>query len=115
MSSSISSDHPQVSVTFQAVQEPLRWRLAADHSALTAAFTLQPPAAPAGLWPAALAQRDIAAAMGVSVARLSQIEHSEVTSLRPSHLVEALCGRLDPVAGRTARLPVSDTVPTAAT
>ena len=52
--------------------------------------------------------------MGLSITQLSQIEHSEVTSLRPSHLVEALCGRLDPVADRTARLPVSDTVPTAA-
>ena len=51
--------------------------------------------------------------MGVSVAGCSR-SSTAVTSLRPSHLVEALCGRLDPVADRTARLPVSDTVPTAA-
>ncbi len=31
-----------------------------------------------------LAQKDIAAAMGVSIARVSQIEHDEVTSLRRS-------------------------------
>ena len=65
-----------------------------------------------------LAQRDIAAAMGVSIARVSQIEHGEVTSFEViARYVEALGGRLDLVADfgdRTVRLPVSDTAPTAA-
>ena len=65
-----------------------------------------------------LAQRDIAAAMGVSIARVSQIEHGEVTSFEViARYVEALGGRLDLVADfgdRSVRLPVSDTAPTAA-
>jgi ribosome-binding protein aMBF1 (putative translation factor) len=60
-----------------------------------------------------LGQRDIAATMGVSVARISQIEHGEVTSFDViARYVEALGGRLDLVADfgdRTVRLPVSDT------
>lgn len=60
-----------------------------------------------------LAQRDIAEAMGVSVARISQIEHGEVTSFEViARYVESLGGRLDLVADfgdRTVRLPVSDT------
>jgi transcriptional regulator with XRE-family HTH domain len=50
---------------------------------------------------------------GVSVARVSQIEHGEVTSFEViARYVEALGGRLDLVADfgdRTVRLPVSDT------
>lgn len=65
-----------------------------------------------------LAQRDIAAAMGVSIARISQIEHGEVTSFEViARYVEALGGRLDLVADfgdRTVRLPVSDTPNTTA-
>lgn len=61
-----------------------------------------------------LAQRDIAATMGVSVARISQIEHGDVTSFDViARYVEALGGRLDLVADfgdRTVRLPVSDTI-----
>ena len=74
---------------------------------------------PAGTsWPRSakqlgLGQRQIAAAMGVSVARVSQIEHGEVTSVEViARYVEALGGRLDLVADfgdRTVRLPVSDT------
>ena len=60
-----------------------------------------------------LGQREIAATMGVSVARVSQIEHGEVTSFEViARYVEALGGRLDLVADfgdRTVRLPVSDT------
>ena len=60
-----------------------------------------------------LGQKQIAAAMGVSVARVSQIEHGEVTSFEViARYVEALGGRLDLVADfgdRTIRLPVSDT------
>jgi transcriptional regulator with XRE-family HTH domain len=60
-------------------------------------------------------QKQIAAAMGVSVARVSQIEHGEVTSFEViARYVEALGGRLDLVADfgdRTVRLPVSDTPP----
>jgi hypothetical protein len=52
-----------------------------------------------------------------SIARVSQIEHGEVTSFEViARYVEALGGRLDLVADfgdRTVRLPVSDT-PTAA-
>ncbi len=59
-----------------------------------------------------LAQRDVAAAMGVSIARISQIEHGEVTSFEViARYVEALGGRLDLVADfgdRTVRLPVSE-------
>ena len=55
-----------------------------------------------------LAQRDIAAAMGVSIAWVSQIEHGEVTSFEvTARYVEALGGRLDLVADfgdRTVRL-----------
>jgi ribosome-binding protein aMBF1 (putative translation factor) len=65
-----------------------------------------------------LAQRDIAATMGVSIARISQIEHGEVTSFDViARYVEALGGRLDLVADfgdRTVRLPVSDTAGTTA-
>jgi ribosome-binding protein aMBF1 (putative translation factor) len=65
-----------------------------------------------------LTQRDIAATMGVSVARISQIEHGEVTSFDViARYVEALGGRLDLVADfgdRTVRLPVSDTAATSA-
>jgi ribosome-binding protein aMBF1 (putative translation factor) len=65
-----------------------------------------------------LAQKDIAAVLGVSIARISQIEHGEVTSFEViARYVEALGGRLDLVADfgdRTVRLPVSDTTPTAA-
>ena len=65
-----------------------------------------------------LAQKDIAAALGVSIARISQIEHGEVTSFEViARYVEALGGRLDLVADfgdRTVRLPVSDTTATAA-
>jgi DNA-binding XRE family transcriptional regulator len=60
-----------------------------------------------------LGQKRIAAAMGVSVARVSQIEHGEVTSFEViARYVEALGGRLDLVADfgdRTVRLPVTDT------
>ena len=59
-----------------------------------------------------LGQREIAATMGVSVARVSQIEHGEVASFEViARYVEALGGRLDLVADfgdRTVRLPVSD-------
>jgi DNA-binding XRE family transcriptional regulator len=61
----------------------------------------------------ALGQKQIASAMGVSVARVSQIEHVEVTSVEViARYVGALGGRLDLVADfgdRTVRLPVSDT------
>jgi DNA-binding XRE family transcriptional regulator len=63
-------------------------------------------------------QRDIAAAMGVSVARVSQIEHGDVISFEViARYVEALGGRLDLVADfgdRTVRLPVSTTTTDAA-
>jgi transcriptional regulator with XRE-family HTH domain len=59
-----------------------------------------------------LGQKQIAAAMGVSVARVSQIEHGEVTSFEViARYVEALGGRLELVvdfSDRTVRLPVSD-------
>ncbi len=65
-----------------------------------------------------LAQREVAATMGVSIARISQIEHGEVTSFEViARYVEALGGRLDLVADfgdRTVRLPVSDTADTTA-
>src|SRR5260370_22085860 len=60
-----------------------------------------------------LAQKQIAAAMGVSVARVSQIEHGDVTSFEViARYVDALGGRLELVADfgdRTIRLPVSST------
>jgi transcriptional regulator with XRE-family HTH domain len=60
----------------------------------------------------ALTQQDIAGALGVSIARVSQIEHGEVTSFEViARYVEALGGGLDLVAGfgdRTIRLPVSE-------
>lgn len=66
-----------------------------------------------------LAQKGIATAMGVSVARVSQIEHGDVTSFEViARYVEALGGRLDLVADfgdRTVRLPVTYTAPTAPT
>lgn len=65
-----------------------------------------------------LGQKDIAAAMGVTIARVSQIEHGEVTSFEViARYVEALGGRLDLVADfgdRTVRLPVTHTTPSAA-
>jgi ribosome-binding protein aMBF1 (putative translation factor) len=65
-----------------------------------------------------LAQREIAATMGVSIARISQIEHGEVTSFEViARYVEALGGRLDLVADfgdRTVRLPVSQAADTPA-
>jgi ribosome-binding protein aMBF1 (putative translation factor) len=58
-----------------------------------------------------ITQREIAAELGVSIARISQIEHGEATSLDViARYVEALGGRLDLVADfgdRTLRLPVS--------
>jgi transcriptional regulator with XRE-family HTH domain len=46
-----------------------------------------------------LTQKDIAGTMGVSIARVSQIEHGEVTSIEViARYVEALGGRLDLVA-----------------
>jgi hypothetical protein len=52
------------------------------------------------------------------LARISQIEHGEVTSFEViARYVETLGGRLDPVANfgdRTVRLPVSDATATAA-
>jgi len=65
-----------------------------------------------------LTQKDIAATLEVSIARISQIEHGEVTSFEViGRYVEALGGRLDLVADfgdRTVRLPVSNTSATAA-
>jgi ribosome-binding protein aMBF1 (putative translation factor) len=65
-----------------------------------------------------LAQKDIAATMGVSIARISQIEHGDVISFEViARYVEALGGRLDLVADfgdRTVRLPVSGTADTTA-
>jgi ribosome-binding protein aMBF1 (putative translation factor) len=65
-----------------------------------------------------LAQKDVAAALGMSIARISQIEHGQVISFEViARYVEALGGRLDLVADlgdRTVRLPVSDTTATAA-
>jgi ribosome-binding protein aMBF1 (putative translation factor) len=59
-----------------------------------------------------LTQREIAARMGVSIARVSQIEHGEVASLDViARYVEALGGRLDLVADfgdHTVRMPASD-------
>ncbi len=60
-----------------------------------------------------LGQKQIAGAMRVSVALVSQIEHGEVTSFEViARYVEALGGRLDLVADfgdMTVRLPVTDT------
>ena len=65
-----------------------------------------------------IGQKDIAAAMGVSIARVSQIEHGDVTSFEViARYVEALGGRLDLVADfgdRTIRLPVTDSAATVA-
>ncbi|GGK70886.1 hypothetical protein Sme01_27270 [Sphaerisporangium melleum] len=59
-----------------------------------------------------LRQKDVATIMGVSIARVSQIEHGEVTSLEVlARYVEALGARLDLVVDfgdRTVRLPVSE-------
>jgi len=59
-----------------------------------------------------LTQKDISATMGVSIARVSQIEHGEVTSLDViARYVQALGGRLDLVADfgdRTLRMPVAE-------
>jgi ribosome-binding protein aMBF1 (putative translation factor) len=58
-----------------------------------------------------LAQRDVAARMGVSVARVSQIEHGESATLDViARYVEALGGRLDLVAdfgNHTLHMPAS--------
>jgi ribosome-binding protein aMBF1 (putative translation factor) len=60
-----------------------------------------------------LAQRDIAATMGASIARISQIQHGEVISFEViARYVEALGGRLDLAADfddRAVRFTVSDT------
>jgi predicted transcriptional regulator len=60
-----------------------------------------------------LGQKEIAAAMGVSVVRISQIEHGEVSSFEViARYIEALGGRLDLVADfgdKTIRLPVTRT------
>jgi hypothetical protein len=56
--------------------------------------------------------------MGVSVARISQIEHGEVSSFEViARYIEALGGRLDLVADfgdKTIRLPVTGTATAAA-
>ena len=56
--------------------------------------------------------------MSVSIARVSQIEHGDVTSFKIiARYVEALGGRPDLVADfgdRTVRLPVIDIAPNAA-
>ncbi|MFB4319604.1 helix-turn-helix domain-containing protein [Actinomadura sp. 21ATH] len=61
---------------------------------------------------AGLGQKDVAAAMGVSIARVSQIEHGEVTSIEViARYVEALGGTLGLVADfgdHIVRLPVSE-------
>ncbi len=61
----------------------------------------------------ALLLKDLAATPGVSIARISQNEHGDVTSFEViARYVEALGGRLDLVADfgdRTVRPPVSDT------
>lgn len=58
-----------------------------------------------------LAQREVAARMGVSIARVSQIENGEVAALDVlARYVEALGGRLDLVADfgdHTVRMPGS--------
>ena len=63
----------------------------------------------------ALLLKDLAATLGVSTARISQIEHGDVTIFEViARYVEALGGRLDLVADlgdRTVRLP-SATPPT---
>jgi len=67
---------------------------------------------------AGLGQKDLAAGMGVSVARIFQIEHGEVTSIDViARYVEALGGHLDLVADfgdHTMRLPVTDRLTNAA-
>ncbi|GAB2915708.1 helix-turn-helix domain-containing protein [Streptomyces mayteni] len=59
-----------------------------------------------------LLQKDVAAHMGVSVARVSQIEHGEVASLDViARYVTALGGHLDLVADfgdHTLRMPATD-------
>jgi ribosome-binding protein aMBF1 (putative translation factor) len=58
-----------------------------------------------------LAQKDVAAGMGVSIARVSEIEHGEVSALDViARYVEALGGRPDLVADfgdHTLRMPAS--------
>ena len=65
-----------------------------------------------------LTQKCIAATLGVTIARISQIEHGEVASFVViARYVEALGGRLDLVAyfgDRIVRLPVRDTLAAAA-
>lgn len=59
-----------------------------------------------------LTQRDIATRMAISIARVSQIEHGEATTLDViARYVEALGGRLDLVADfgdHTVRMPASE-------
>lgn len=59
-----------------------------------------------------LAQREVAQRMGISVARVSQIEHGEAATLEVvARYVEALGGRLDLVADfgdHTVRLPAGE-------
>jgi ribosome-binding protein aMBF1 (putative translation factor) len=59
-----------------------------------------------------LGQKDVAAQMGVSIARVSQIEHGEAASLDViARYVEALGGRLDLIADfgdHTVRMPASE-------
>lgn len=59
-----------------------------------------------------LAQKEVALRMGVSIARVSQIEHGEATTLDViARYVEALGGRLDLVADfgdHTVRMPASE-------
>ena len=60
-----------------------------------------------------LSQKHIAATLGVTTSRVSQIEHGRVTSFEViARYIEALGGRLDLVAeirDRIVRLRVSDT------
>lgn len=56
-------------------------------------------------------QREIAAALGVTISRISQIEHGETSFEGIARYIEALGGRLDLVAhfgDRIVHMPVSD-------
>lgn len=64
-----------------------------------------------------LTQREIAKALGVSISRISQIEHGVTSFEGIARYIEALGGRLDLVAhfgDRIVRLAVSDASATAA-